>query len=1039
MIRALSKSLLRLTAAIVAGAAIIIAASAWRLSAGPVSLGFMSPYVRDALTLGGAGDIGVDLADTILTWGGPRRGLEIRALDVVFADADGVEVARIPELSLGLRARALLLGRIVPSTIEAISPRVRLVRARDGSTDFAIGSGGLAENHFIQRLVRELLLPPDADGTGELTSLRIRDADVVFEDERTGAVWHSPKASVQFARDAHGITGLGVLDLAVGDQRLTLSADTRFDYVRQSVSAKVRFTDVDAMDLASNRVELAALAPLGVPLSGTLAFEFAADGSMSPFDFDVEGGAGHLDLGSFLAEPLDVDGLRAVGRISRDGKSVAFDELTLLNGAARVDLAGRVTFGEDGPEFDLGGSMSDVTLALIKRYWPPGIARAARVWFGENVDAGLISQGTVRFKANAVQLAAPILPADIAEVRFDFEGGRVNYLGDLPPIADAAGSIRMTGASFEMALKSGRLDGVSVDDGVLELTKDEAGLWSAALEMVASGGAAEALAILNSPRLGYADRFGIRPEELGGVVAARARFHFPVRRGLTPADLEFAAAANLRAIALADAFAGYDFTDGSLALQVNAERMSIEGTGAINGAAADIAWREEFAPAGAVSSRVTVSGRFDDTARAALGFPTGALISGPLDATVEIDAAPGQMLEARFGVDLRDARLDFGPLLWSKPDGQEGQVSFTLRPAAGGGLAVEDVDLRSIDLRATGDIELAADRSLRRFDVSRLSFARNDISASVRPQAGGGLIIAVNGNRLDAVPYLDAVFASEGIGDVPPLGLSFQIGEVLLGNTGTITGLSGEAVYGEAGLESLQTIGTLNEVAPLALTFTTAPEGGRSLSITTDNAGALARTTGLFNEAEGGALRIVATIEDAEAGPEIAGLMEVDDIRIINAPALAQLLTLASLTGILDAMNGNGITFVRADIPFTYANGILEVEKARAFGPSLGITLDGHVNQSGNEINLFGTLVPAYSINSVLGEIPLIGNLIIGRKGEGVFALDYGVTGPLDEPVITVNPLTALAPGFLRNFFRLFRGIDEPAPTNEAPGGGGGL
>ena len=75
----------------------------------------------------------------------------------------------------------------------------------------------------------------------------------------------------------------------------------------------------------------------------------------------------------------------------------------------------------------------------------------------------------------------------------------------------------------------------------------------------------------------------------------------------------------------------------------------------------------------------------------------------------------------------------------------------------------------------------------------------------------------------------------------------------------------------------------------------------------------------------------------------------------------------------------------------------------------------------------------------MLGEIPLIGNLIVGRKGEGLFALDYGITGPLDEPIITVNPLTALAPGFLRNFFRLFRGIDEPAPTNEAPGGGGGL
>jgi len=1036
VIRSLSKSLLRLTAALVAGAAILIAASAWRLSAGPVSLGFLSPYVRDALTLGGAGDIGVTLADTILTWVGPDRGLEIRALDVRFADADGIEVARIPELSLGLKGRALLLGQVVPSTIEIIAPRVRLVRAKDGSVDLGIGNGGLAKNRFAQRLTRQLLLPPDLDGSGELTSLRVRDADVVFEDATTGAVWHAPKASFQFARDRHGITGLAVLDLEVGERRLTLSADTRFDYVRQTVAAKVRFNEVDARYLAQNSPRLAALAPLGVPLSGTVAFEFAADGALSPFDFEVDGGSGDLDLSPFLAEPLEVDRVRAVGRIPHDGNFIAFDELTLLNGAARVDFSGRVTLNGEGPELDLGGRVGGVTVQQIKRYWPPNLAKTARAWFAENVETGSISQGTVRLKVNAAQLAAPILPANIADVRFNFEDGKSSYLDGMPLVTGAAGSIRMTGATFELELSSGRLGGARIDDGVLELTKDEAGLWTAELEMVASGGAAQALELLNSPRLGYADRFGIRPQQIGGVIATRAHFRFPVRGGLTPADLQFAAAANLRAIELPEAFGSFDLADGSFSLQVDAQRMSIEGTGAINGAPAGIVWHEEFQPVGAVSSHVTVSGRFDDAAREALGFPASSLLSGPIGATVEIDAADGKMLEARFGIDLRDARLDFGPLLWSKPHGSDGRAAFTIRPAASGGLAVEDVDLRAVDLWATGNIELNADRSLRRFDLSRLTFARNDLSVSVRPQAGGGLIIAVNGNRLDAAPYLDAFFAAEGIGKVPPLRLSFQIGEVFVGNTGTITGWSGEAEYDDSGLRALETVGTLNEVAPLELSFVTEPEGGRSLSISTANAAALARTTGLFNEAEGGALRIVAAIEDAETGPEITGRIEVDDIRIIKAPALAQILTLASLTGILDTLNGNGITFVKADIPFNYAEGILKILDARAFGPSLGITLDGEVNQSGNEIDLIGTLVPAYSINSVLGEIPLIGRLLVGREGEGLFALNYGVTGPLDEPVITVNPLTALAPGFLRNFFRLFRGIDEPAPGNEAPEGG---
>jgi hypothetical protein len=79
---------------------------------------------------------------------------------------------------------------------------------------------------------------------------------------------------------------------------------------------------------------------------------------------------------------------------------------------------------------------------------------------------------------------------------------------------------------------------------------------------------------------------------------------------------------------------------------------------------------------------------------------------------------------------------------------------------------------------------------------------------------------------------------------------------------------------------------------------------------------------------------------------------------------------------------------------------------------------------------MFGTLVPAYTINSVLGEIPLIGTLLVGRKGEGIFALTYGISGSVEEPVITVNPLSALAPGFLRNFFAVFTGGAPPDPDD---------
>ena len=78
-----------------------------------------------------------------------------------------------------------------------------------------------------------------------------------------------------------------------------------------------------------------------------------------------------------------------------------------------------------------------------------------------------------------------------------------------------------------------------------------------------------------------------------------------------------------------------------------------------------------------------------------------------------------------------------------------------------------------------------------------------------------------------------------------------------------------------------------------------------------------------------------------------------------------------------------------------------------------------------------GTIVPANAINSLPGRIPIIGDLLTGRGG-GVFAATYKVSGPMAEPRVTVNPLSALAPGFLRNLFGVFS-LPGTSPTGSTP------
>ena len=139
--------------------------------------------------------------------------------------------------------------------------------------------------------------------------------------------------------------------------------------------------------------------------------------------------------------------------------------------------------------------------------------------------------------------------------------------------------------------------------------------------------------------------------------------------------------------------------------------------------------------------------------------------------------------------------------------------------------------------------------------------------------------------------------------------------------------------------------------------------------------------------------------------------MRAENFRIARAPALAQLLAVASLTGTLDTLQGQGIAFSSFEAPFRINATTLTLQQSRAVGQSLCITVEGTLRRAEGELNLGGVIVPLCPVNRLLGDIPLLGDLIVG---EGIGATNYRVTGHTSSSSITVNPLSTLTPGFLR-------------------------
>jgi len=141
--------------------------------------------------------------------------------------------------------------------------------------------------------------------------------------------------------------------------------------------------------------------------------------------------------------------------------------------------------------------------------------------------------------------------------------------------------------------------------------------------------------------------------------------------------------------------------------------------------------------------------------------------------------------------------------------------------------------------------------------------------------------------------------------------------------------------------------------------------------------------------------------------------LKINNFKLYELPVLTKILTLASLQGIADLFTGEGIRFNELEMDFNSNKKLIKIEEMYAIGPSISILMNGYV-ETGNLVSLRGTLVPATTLNKVIGSIPIIGKILVGKKmGEGVFGVSFKIKGSPKNLKTTVNPIKTLTPRFI--------------------------
>lgn len=1019
--------------------AIIFAVGAWRLSSGPISLAVLSPYIEEAFQAEDL-DYSIVFEDTVLTWAGWERSLDIVMTDVKALGPTGAVLASAPEISLGLSGLSLLQGVVAPTSIELIGPTVRLRRTPDGHFALVVGTEAAGESDAFTGFLSALLAAPDDQSSlGRLTRVSLVNAKLAVHDERLGVHWRAEDLNIVLDQDAVGIRGAFDLNAEVADVLTSLSGSVSFDRETGLVSNEIAFHDVEPARLAGISESFASLAALRLPLAGSVSFDMDLDGAISGVAFDLAGGEGDLDLPELFPKGFPVRHLQFTGRLSDDFRAVEAEELFLDTGGPTFEFRGLLDAAQTEIGIQATFTVADMPFDDLEAYWPESMIPTGRSWILLNVTDGVMKRFNVELDVKPGDFDGQSFRRDSVAGTMAFEGVTVNYFHPLPKVRGVRGTGTFTGEVINLDMSDGSVNGISMPAGTARMF-DIASDHPEMLVMVESQGPARnALELLDHERLKLIRKVGLRPEQVSGHARTQFAVQFPMLTSIDVGDIKVSAVAALSDLAVHGLVGDLDFTKGELRVSLDSTSMDIRGNIDIEGAPAQVQWSELFTPDAPFLSRYEVEMQVDADTQRAFGLHLPHYVEGSYDMQLVYTDTDRQTRRAAVVLDAKATRLNLPEIMWSKPAGDEATIRVLVDMPPDGSFDITSFELQSTDLHALGRARMKAIfAGLENLELFSLQQGANDLGATVTPREDGGITVQVTGKSLDLRPYIETLVQGDentGVGqeeDPAPFALDINVDRLITRSDQQLTNARALVQNKDGEFEHVFLQGTLASGGLLTVLLEPIGEK-RRLLVQSDDAGSVARAFNVYDNALGGTLVMEALLHDDLPGEPVSGEVVIEDYQVVNAPTLAKLLGIASFTGILDALTGQGISFSTLRLPFSIQNDILTVDDARTSGASLGINASGTVNLSSDEANIAGTIVPAYSINSLVGNIPLIGELLVGGEGEGIFAATYTVSGPIDEPTIVVNPLAVLAPGFLRNIFSIFDRPFEADAAGEAP------
>jgi hypothetical protein len=994
--------------------------------------------------------------------------------NIALADQNGTEIAQLAEIQADFDLDAMLKGEIDTGNLSLRGAEITLFRREDGSFAVAFGQSERMRGDLttiIDQIDRIFAKGPlaaiDHIAISDLT-VTVEDARVnrIWQatSGRLDLVQSEGELNAGLTFDVfNGTERLTPVQIA-------FQADKASSAARITAS----FTDALSGDISAQSPGLAFLALLDAPIGGSIGLEISETGEMTSFGGVVDIGQGTFapstgggetavrsgkvvftfdpELGRIVFDRLtltadhftvNLDGQTLLDRPDPTAFPTSLiGQLTLKSGTyddpdivpAPISLTAgssdfRITFkpfkveigqlnltdgltvlegkgsasAPTGPDkgwvYQASAEIDQITHDHLLRYWPLAIAPKARGWLAENVSSGLF------FDIHAALESDGGAPHRM--ITWRMQSADVRFMATMPEVKGASGYGMLEDFRFAITAEGGTISpgaqgAIDIAGTTMLIADTRIRPTPAVFDLWTKGELAAALNLLNREPLKVMDKAG-QPETLAtGALNARTSVNTILAKGVPLGDISWEAMARLSGVVAPELVPTGVLTSDDLSVAATPDSLVISGPMKLDAVPLTATFSQMIGAASdgrsEISGSVTLGPEF--VKEFAIGLPKNS-VTGAGQGEFKLSFAKGEDIRFALNSTLGGLGLRLEALSWSKSAKSKGLLSVEGRLA--GTPVIDTLKFDAAGLKADGAITVAANGGLETAEFASVKIG-NWFDGPVTLTGRGRNAtpaITVRGGSLD---FRRADFGSGAASDGGPMKVNLD--RLTVADSITLSAFRGDFTSTARGLDGAFTArlnggGTISgRVAPTDL--------GTALLITSDNAGTVLKDSGVAQKVRGGAMELRLRPSGAEG--TYIGTLNIDRFSVHQMPVLAELLSAISGIGLLQKLTGDGIPFDVVEADFTLTPTYIQIDRASAVGPSMGVAAEGAYTLGSGAMNIRGTIAPIYFVNGV-GQL-------FGRKGGGLFSFNFKIKGTTEDPQVQVNPLSILTPGLFKEMFR---------------------